>query len=139
MHITKIGVSFFFLSLAFANGAALASSCVNPTYQQIRFKAGAYCWEYAGKATHFSGDFAQGQTVVVSMQGFAYYGTVNGKTDSRWENRSPAVIGPNGFVKVTDAVTNTLRIKLPYAGVYTFNFYPCAMWHGYGKVRICAY
>lgn len=142
MYITKISVSFLFLSSVFSGGVALASSCINPTYQQFRLNqagvAGSRCWEYEGKATHFSGDFAQGQEVAVTMEGIAFYGTANGKADSRWERRYPSISGPNRFIKVSSPGNNpTWQVELPYTGRYTFSFSPCAMWHGDGNKNMC--
>lgn len=144
MQKTKFSIALFFLSSFLSGRAALASSCINPTYQQFRLSlagvAGSRCWEYEGNATHFSGDFAQGQEVAVTMEGIAFYGTASGKVDHGWERRYPRISGPRGFTKVSSPRDNpTWQVELPYTGRYVLSFYPCSMWHGIGKVRICVY
>jgi hypothetical protein len=48
------------LILACAASPASASSCVDEVVQPIRFAPGAVCWDYIGKATHFTGRFLRG-------------------------------------------------------------------------------
>lgn len=125
-------------------GPAAASSCVDPVVEPIRFAPGAVCWSYAGTATHFSGRFSRGQSVIVEMSGQYLRVTdpVSESTETVSAARIPQIEGPQRFFVAADppgegALVGRLETILPETGEYTFGFSPCVMWHQYGQVAIC--
>jgi len=107
---------------------ANASSCQNPNVVQIRIPRGAYCWAYEGTATHFRGRFGRGQRLQVEMSGPVNAGSP----------RDISVSAPNGAVLPGYGQGGLFENTLPVSGTYEIGFAPCAMWHSYGRVVICA-
>lgn len=117
---------------------AIASSCVNPAYVQIRIARGAYCWTYEGRGTHFTGWFRGGQRLQVQMSGLAYSGSPSGTTSANWAPRDISVTAPGGIFVPDNAAPGTFDGILSASGNYEISFGPCYMWHNLGRVVICA-
>ncbi len=143
-----LAVALSLLSITTAN----ASSCHNPKIVQIKIAKGEYCWVYEGTATHFKGWFRKGQTLQVKMAGLAYFASPTSKdrpeswTGSirpedlvvEWRHRGVSAQGPNSTFISGGGENGTLNKVLPYSGTYEIGFSPCAMWHSFGRVVICA-
>ena len=131
-------------ALVSASHAAFASSCNYVVVEPIRFAKGAVCWYYAGKATHFKGQFSRGQRVTVEMSGEMWSASCSDPYSSKpsWTGRSPSIEGPHGFFAASDPMEDEavgrLEATLPEDGTYIFAFSPCAMTNQWGHVAICA-
>jgi hypothetical protein len=113
---------------------AMASSCVNPAYVPIRIARGAYCWTYEGRGTHFTGSFRAGQRLQVQMSGLAYSGP---GANASWTPRNVEVTAPGGIF-ISGNAPGRFDAILPRSGQYAISFGPCAMWHAFGRVVLCA-
>lgn len=121
--------------------SAVASSCVNSRTVSIQFQRGARCWVYQGDATHVTGDFRAGQTVIASSTGIANLGD----GDWEWQTtsvRNLTVEGPGrSSVEATEdesSGSDEMTFRVPQTGRYTFSFFPCSMWRAPGTFVICA-
>ena len=142
MQLRSVAVPLLGLLAIGLPDIAVASSCVNPQSAPIRFAKGKSCWVYEGMATEFTGKFSAGQRVEVRMNGLAYFANSGSAEEedltAEWNARSPDVSGPGGFYFGEADADGTLHATLPTSGTYTFGFSPCAMWHAFGRVVICA-
>jgi hypothetical protein len=142
MKLGSFAVMLLALAATGAPTRAFASSCVDEKIAPIRFAKGKSCWVYEGDATEFVGSFGAGQHVDVQMNGLAY--SANGDSVEpedltvTWDPRSPDVSGPGNFYFGDAGADGSLHATLPVAGKYAFGFSPCAMWHAFGRVVICA-
>jgi hypothetical protein len=142
--LSRSVAAFLLVALPLASaGNAVASSCVDPVAAAIHFQKGKSCWVYEGKATEFTGKFAGGQQVSATMYGLAYSANSGSAADEdltvTWEARSPEINGPGNFYYDSTDEPGSVSTTLPAGGTYTFGFSPCAMWHAYGRVVICAH
>jgi hypothetical protein len=138
---------FIAISLMIASGPPVfASSCNRIVVQQIQFAKGATCWYYAGKATHFRGNFSKGQQVTIEMSGEVWEQPVGQPENTMkpgWTVRLPNITGPHDFYAelppaLDEAPSVKLETAIPETEKYTISFNPCAMTNGYGHVSICA-
>src|SRR3974390_2632814 len=93
----KIGLAL--IAILSCVGNSSGSACLYATVERIRFSKGAECWYYAGKATHFVGNFSRGQRVTVEMKGEMFEGAGPGGLlfKPTWTARVPSIEGPHKF------------------------------------------